>query len=336
MDKCNYPLSILKDMDYNTDRKEVIDMQISFILFQKLVHFFIMILLGYVLVKKHLLKANDSKIISVLVVYLVLPCAIINSFGIEFTNDKLKGLLFAAVLAVIIHIFLLIFIMIGERFWHWNAIERATVMYSNSGNMIIPLVSAILGPDYVLYSSAFMSVQMIFLWTHCSTMIAERPRMEWKKILTNINVLAIIAGLLLFFLKIRLPGIILTPITDIGNMLAPLSMIVTGMLMADAPIKKSLQNKKIYLFSAIRLVIWPAVLLLLMYASRIYTLIPDGKTLLLIVFLASITPSASTITQMAQVFDKDAPYAGILNVFTTLFCIITMPAAVILFSFLIH
>ena len=208
-------------------------------------------------------------------------------------------------------------------------------MYSNSGNMIIPLVNAMLGTDYVLYSCAFMSVQLIFLWTHCSTMLAEKPHMEWKKIITNINVIAIIAGLLLFFCQIKLPSVILTPVKDIGNMLAPLSMIVTGMLMADSPIRDSLKNAKLYIFSAIRLVIWPAVLLLIMYVSHVYALIPEGRTLLLIVFLASITPSASTITQMAQVYNKDATYSGLLNVFTTLFCIITMPLAVILFSRLI-
>ena len=174
-----------------------------------------------------------------------------------------------------------------------------------------------------------------FLWTHCSTMLSEKPHLEWKKIISNINVLAIIAGLLLFFCKIKLPAVILAPINDIGNMLAPLSMIVTGMLMADSPILASLKNAKLYLFSAIRLVIWPTILLLIMCVSHVYEFIPDGRTLLLIVYLASITPSASTITQMVQVYNKDATYSSLLNVFTTLFCIITMPLAVILFSWLI-
>ena len=155
-------------------------MQISIILLGKLVNFFIMILLGFILVNKHILNASDSRILSIIVVYLVMPCAIINSFEIGFTKEKLQGLLFSAVLATIIHILLLIFINIGRKLWHWNTVECATVMYSNSGNMIIPLVNAMLGTDYVLYSCAFMSVQLVFLWTHCSTMLAEKPHMEWK------------------------------------------------------------------------------------------------------------------------------------------------------------
>ena len=85
-------------------------MQISIILLGKLINFFIMILLGFILVNKNILKSSDSRILSIIVVYLVMPCAIIGSFEIDFTKEKLQGLLFSAVIAVIIHVLLLIFI----------------------------------------------------------------------------------------------------------------------------------------------------------------------------------------------------------------------------------
>ena len=72
-------------------------MQISIILLGKLVNFFIMILLGFILVNKNILKSSDSRILSIIVVYLVMPCAIIGSFEIDFTKEKLQGLLFSAV-----------------------------------------------------------------------------------------------------------------------------------------------------------------------------------------------------------------------------------------------
>ena len=95
-------------------------MQISIILLGKLINFFIMILLGFILVNKNILKSSDSRILSIIVVYLVMPCAIIGSFEIDFTKEKLQGLLFSAVIAVIIHVLLLIFINIGRKFWHWT------------------------------------------------------------------------------------------------------------------------------------------------------------------------------------------------------------------------
>lgn len=174
-------------------------MQISIILLGKLINFFIMILLGFILVNKNILKSSDSRI---LFYHRGIPGdALCHNWFIWdwiLPKEKLQGRYFPAVIAVIIHVLLLIFINIGRKFWHWTPVECATVMYSNSGNMIIPLVSAILGSDYVLYSCAFMSVQLIFLWTHCSTMLSEKPHLEWKKIISNINVLAIIAGLRYF------------------------------------------------------------------------------------------------------------------------------------------
>ena len=44
------------------------------------------------------------------------------------------------------------------------------------------------------------------------------------------------------------------------------------------------------------------------------------------------TPSASTLTQMAQVYGKDADYASAINVVTTLLCIVTMPLMVALYQ----
>ena len=59
---------------------------------------------------------------------------------------------------------------------------------------------------------------------------------------------------------------------------------------------------------------------------------PKGETILLVSFLASITPSASAVTQMAQVYGREGEYAGSINVITTLLCIITMPLLLALYQ----
>ena len=44
-----------------------------------------------------------------------------------------------------------------------DAVEKASIVYSNAGNLIIPLVIAVLGEDKVIYASAFIAVQNILL-----------------------------------------------------------------------------------------------------------------------------------------------------------------------------
>ena len=66
--------------------------------------------------------------------------------------------------------------------------------------------------------------------------------------------------------------------------------------------------------------------------SSLASFAENGSQILLVTLLATITPSASTITQMAQVYGKDARYAGAINVITTLLCMITMPIMVYLYQ----
>ncbi len=76
----------------------------------------------------------------------------------------------------------------------------------------------------------------------------------------------------------------------------------------------------------------PGIALLLLKVSGLVNGSPDGKKILLIVFLAVITPSASTVTQMCQVYGNDSKYASAVNVMTTLLAIVTMPLMVVLFQ----
>ena len=66
-------------------------MTVSLILTEQIVKLFIILMIGFIMVKIGLLKVSDSKSISVLLVYLVLPCMIVNSFQIEYTPEVLKG-----------------------------------------------------------------------------------------------------------------------------------------------------------------------------------------------------------------------------------------------------
>ena len=76
--------------------------------------------------------------------------------------DTVKGLLLALAASVMTQVLLLIIISIAGKLLHLNEVEIASVYYSNSGNLIVPIVTFILGQDWVLYGCVFMSVQLIF------------------------------------------------------------------------------------------------------------------------------------------------------------------------------
>ena len=306
-------------------------MEISLLLMQQITELFLMIFMGYVIVKARLLKGEDSKVISKIVLYLIIPCVIINAFQVDYTSEKVQGLLLAFAASVMLQVLLLIIVW-GAGRMGLNEVEKASVYYSNAGNLIMPIVTFVLGQEWVLYGCVFMSVQIVFVWSHGKWVLSRQSKIDWKKILLNINMVAVFAGVFLFFTKIRLPQILNQTFGSVGSMIGPASMIVTGMLIAEMSLRSIFTNGRIYFITFIRLVAVPVIALLLLKVSGLVNGSPDGKKILLIVFLAVITPSASTVTQMCQVYGNDSKYASAVNVMTTLLAIVTMPLMVVLFQ----
>ena len=307
-------------------------MHISLLLMNQIIQLFIMIFMGFIIVKAKLLKAEDSKILSVIVLYLIIPCVIINAFQVDYTPQTVKGLLIALVGSVMTQVILLIVVSILGRVFHLNEVEVASIYYSNSGNLIVPIVTFILGKEWVLYGCVFMSVQLVFIWTHCKKIISRESSYDWRKIVLNINMISIAIGIVLFLTRIHLPAIINNTLSAVGSMIGPASMIVTGMLFAGMDFKQIFANKRVYFVSFFRLIIVPVIALFLIKCSQLSTFSSNGNKLMLIVFLAIITPSASTVTQMCQVYENDSQYASAINVVTTLLAIVTMPLMVMLFQ----
>ena len=310
-------------------------MPISLLLMEEIIKLFVIMFMGYVVVKAGLMKSSESKSVSVIMVYLVIPCVILNAFQVEYTPDVQKGLLLACAAAVAVHILFLLLTAILKKPLHLDVIERATIIYSNAGILVIPLVQELLGQDYVIYSSAYIAVQLILIWTHCKNMLCEEDKLEWKKVFLNVNIISIIAGVVLFIFRIQLPSGAQDVLNMMNNMIGPLGMLLAGMVIAEVPLKTVFTRKRIYLSAALRLFIYPVFVLGLMKVIQTFASIQDSKQILLTVYLASITPACATVTSMAQLYDKDAAYSSSLYVLTTLLSIATMPVMVGLFEILL-
>ncbi|MEQ2359928.1 AEC family transporter [Blautia intestinihominis] len=307
-------------------------MQISLLLMEEIIKLFVIMFMGYTVVKAGLMKSSESKSVSVIMVYLVIPCVILNAFQVEYTPDIQKGLLLACAAAVAVHILFLLLTAILKKPLHLDVIERATIIYSNAGILVIPLVQELLGQEYVIYSSAYIAIQLILIWTHCKNMLCEEDKLEWKKVLLNVNIISIIVGVVLFIFRIQLPSGAQDVLNMMNNMIGPLGMLLAGMVIAEVPLKTVFTRKRSYLSAALRLFIYPVFVLGLMKVIQTFASIQDSKQILLTVYLASITPACATVTSMAQLYDKDAAYSSSLYVLTTLLSIATMPVMVGLFE----
>ena len=102
-------------------------------------------------------------------------------------------------------------------------------------------------------------------------------------------------------------------------------MLVVGMIIGGMKLKELLAYRRVWLVSFLKLVLVPLVMLVFLRFSGIANVMDGGKEILYISFLAVMSPTASFITQLSILFGQDDRYAGVLNLVTTLLCIITMP-----------
>lgn len=303
---------------------------IAQLLLYKIIQFFFIMILGFVIVKAKLAKSEDSTVLSKLSLYLFMPAVIINAFNIEITDDIIRGLIIAFLVAILIHIVLLLLDFILKKYFKTTNVERASIMYSNAGNLIVPIVTYVLGEEWLIYSSAYLIVQLVFLWTHGVRLFSDK-KLSLKRILLNVNMIAVIFGFVMLLSGLRLPSFIHEITSSLGAMLAPAGMIIAGMLAASVDFRKMLKNKRLYFVLVSRLVICPIIIMFLLKGILLVVTIPNIETIMLISYLASITPTASTVMQFSQIYGNDSYYATAINAVTTVGCIITMPLLILLF-----
>lgn len=306
-------------------------MTLSLILMRKIASLLLVLFSGYIIVKFKMLKASDSHTISVITLYLVCPCMIISAFEVDLTPDVVSGLLLAGIAGLVTQVLMVVITIFLSRFFHFTSVEKDSIIFSNCGNLIIPLVVAILGPEWVIYSCAYLSVQVILLWTYGKAVLCSERAPGIKEILTNVNMISIMIGIFLFVMGIRLPPLVQDAVDSLGSMVGPAAMLVTGMLIAGMDLSSVFKRPRLWLCVLFRLIIYPIIILVLLKYCGLGGLFPEGDTVLLITLLAAISPAASSITQMAQVYGNDAEYAGLINVVTLLLCVFTMPLFVYLY-----
>lgn len=305
---------------------------IAILLARQIAELFLIIFVGYLLIKTKLLNERDSKAISTIVLYIINPCVILEAFQGDFSGDIVEGLILSFVVAFVINVIYLFVVMILGKIFHMSGIEKASTIYTNAGNLIIPIVIALFGKEWVVYTTGFIIVQILFMWTHGRMIVCNQKQLYLKFLLKNINIIASLLGIVLFAFQIKIPDFFLETMSSMSAMVGPMCMLVAGMLIGGMDVKKYVFNKRIYLITFIKMIVVPLVGLAVLKIFQMTIQIPNVDMILMVSLLAAVGPTAASITQMAQVYDKEPEYASAYYFTTTLSCIATMPLMVWLFQ----
>lgn len=304
---------------------------IALLLMKKIFSMFLMLIVGFVLVRLKALKAEESVVLSRVVVLLIMPCVAIKAFQIDYSDSVRDGLLLTLLASLVYFAVLLLLMPVMEKLLGMNVIEQNSLVFTNCTNLLVPVIGSVLGEEWVVYTFTFATLQNLLIWSYTYSRMSGQKGFALKKLL-NPNMVCLLLGALLFFVGIRLPDVVVDACGMLGNTLGPLCMIVAGMLLGEmnfAACRKSL-TPRFWLTVAARLILCP-LLMIALFQLPFWGAVPGSRDLLLVVLLCAAAPTASVITQMAQVYGGDSAYANLLNVATTLLCIVTIPLSVAIY-----
>lgn len=195
---------------------------------------------GYFLRKCKLLPDKAASIFAVLLLYISQPFLMMSSlFNKKFEASMLINfawvILFAVGLQFLIYFAAkLIFAKTKEE-----ASRRACVACSYLGNvgfMGIPVMQMLYpgNDEMVLYTVIYNIAFNAMTWTlGVFAITGEKKMINPLKIVLNPPTIAVIIALPFFFLNVHIPEQVMSPISYLGDMTLPLSMIILGVRLAD-------------------------------------------------------------------------------------------------------
>ena len=305
-------------------------MELALITAQQVIVLFLLIGCGFVAVKTGVLKQEGKQTLSNLLLYLVVPAMIVHSYMMEFSEEILHNLLAAfgmSILAFLIGTAITL-LLTARRKDRRVPIFRFACVFSNAAYMGFPLISALFGSEGLLYASAYVTVFNILLWTMGYGMVSgsSNPKEVARSLLHTPVLYAMVVGLAIYLLQIPVPNLIAQPIDLLSGMNTPLSMLITGMLIAAGDLKSIVCDQHIWKLAALRMVLIPAV------CVAVFALLGFHGMSAQVVLLLECCPAAAITSVFAVQFGHEERFAAGSVVLTTLLSIVTLPLCALILT----
>ena len=305
-------------------------MELAVITAQQVLQLVLMIAAGAVCCRAGVFKPAEKSVLSNLLVYLVVPAMVLDSYMVPFDPATFRNLLLAFALSTAV-------LLLGMGV-AWAASRGAqsaarpilwfACAFSNAGYMGFPLIRALFGEEGVLYASAFLTMFNILVWTLGVAVLSGKaePRQVLRSVVTCPCIVAVAAGLAIYLCRIPVPQMLSSPVGMVGDMNTPLSMIITGATIASSDLGRLLRNRNLFRTLCVRMLLIPAVGLALFALLGLHGTVPT------IVLLLEACPCAAITTVFAIQYRTQEELAAGAVVFSTLSSIVILPLYALLLT----
>lgn len=297
---------------------------------------FIIILPGFFLKRKGILTKEYTQGFTALLTNLTYPCLVISAMQMEFSmeilnNCKYVVLIFMGVVLISILLSKLLMKILKLPATR-SGLFAFMMVFGNTGFVGLPVLNGLLGSEAVFYGALCDASYDIFMFTLGISLIQgaakgehKRPLKEILKGILNPCFFGVVIGLTLYITGVVLPEIIATPINSIGSVTSPLAMMIVGSHLADIRIRSLFTDKLAYLVCFLKLMITPAIALIL-----VKLFLGTGSLLASVLILQAAMPIAMSSVIFSGQYKADVGFTTKATLMSTILCIATIPLFAIL------
>lgn len=305
------------------------------VVIQQMVIIFILIGIGMILFRRRLLSEEGSKQISGLIINVTNPALLICSALDDGPKASLRDLgialaAYAAVFVILIAVgFLLPCLLRVPKDLHY-AYQMLTV-FGNVGFIGIPLASAVLGSESLIFVSIFNLLFNLLIYTLGISLLQRAAGQAEKDVtipssgrlqkLVNAGTVSAAVTVIFYLGNFHVPTVISSALSYTGRATTLLSMLVLGVSVAQIAPKEIFSHPKLYLFTLLRQILVPIGCILFM-GSLI-----DNRLILNTMLLMVAVPAANMPLMLAKQLDMETDSISQGIILTTILSLVTVPVA---------
>lgn len=303
------------------------------ILLQQILIIFLEIGTGFGAAKLGILDDGNSKFLSNLVMFILLPCTLLASANIDSGGETVVKMLEGFVLLEVLYLVTTAICLALSRALHLTAGQKAVfvgvTVLPNSAFIGIPIASALLGGNLgTVYGAAGIMAYNIFFFTYVHHLFCPDQRFSIKSLLTPANITTA-AMVVMLLTGLRLPGPLQSFCSAMGACTTPLALIIVGAMLARSSLKALAAKPLLWLITALRCLVFPLVFLAVLY------FLPLDRTLCMAVLILAACPAGSLTAVLAKQYDTEGELASQAVAHSTLCILVSVPLVLSLGSTLL-
>ncbi len=287
----------------------------------------VLVIFGYVLIggfacKIGVLNNELNQKLSNMIVRITLPLSIIAAADVETTSSDLVNMGLAALILISTYIVTSLCVTVYVKWKKLSAEQHAIYnglsVFPNSGFIGIPLCVALMGERGMLYGAAGLVAYNLMFFTYQYVLFRPNEPINLKLFATPLNA-SVLALALMLVTGLHFTGAVQTVIYNVGAMTTPLALMIVGTLLAEGDLMELLRSKLSYLFSCIRNLLVPIILI------GVLALLPLDYELKLAVIIYAACPCANLTVVFAAQAGMDTELCAKTILLSTLFFMGSLP-----------